>query len=68
VGRARGERVWTERCLGPEHPLTLALSAANRTREEFALVAAVAINHWRLVGRFPGGGGDAEAVESVSLT
>src|SRR5262245_39359379 len=43
VGRAKGERVWTERCLGPEHPLTLALSAANRTREELALVAAVAL-------------------------
>jgi hypothetical protein len=27
-----------------------------------AIIAVVAINYWRLVGRFPGGGGDAEAV------
>jgi hypothetical protein len=43
VGRGTGERVWTERCLGPEHPLTLALSAADRTREKLALVMAVAL-------------------------
>src|SRR6186713_571862 len=26
------------------------------------IIAVVAVNYWRLVGRFPGGGGDPEAV------